>query len=123
MVPGPFLFDTSAESWFARTADPQALDWLRRYLSRHQVRISAVTVLNGLGRVWPLDAAAALVAGEIMALLPSPPTPPRRSHRLAESHQERLARWRFDGLIVATALVAGMPLVHNNAPGFEASRV
>lgn len=151
MISGPFLFDTSAESWFARTDNPQALDWMLRYLSRHQVQISAVTVLerirgysllwrraqpetrerveaariaylNGLGRVWPINAAAAVVAGEIMALLPNPPTPPRRSHRLAESHQERLARWRFDGLIAATALVAGMPLIHNNAADFEAIR-
>ena len=151
MHPGPFLFDTSAESWFARTDDPQALDWMRDYLSRHQIQISAVTVLerarsysllwhrakadalarieaarisylNGLGYVWPIDAATAVVAGEIMAMIPNPPTPPRRSHRLAESHQERLARWRFDGLIAATALVAGMPLVHNNAADFEAIR-
>jgi len=151
MVSGPFLFDTSAESWFARTDNPQALDWLRGYLSRHQVQVSAVTVLervrgysllwrraqpdargrieaariaylNGLGRVWPIDSAAAVVAGEIMALLPNPPTPPRRSHRLAESQSERLARWRFDGLIAATALVTAMPLVHNNAADFETIR-
>jgi predicted nucleic acid-binding protein len=151
MVSGPCLFDTSAESWFARSDNPQALDWMRAYLSRHQVQISSVTVLErvrgysllwrrsqpeargrieaariaylkGIGRVWPLDTAAGVVGGEIMALLPDPPTPPRRSHRLAESHQERLARWRFDGLIAATALVVGMPLVHNNAADFEAIR-
>jgi hypothetical protein len=33
-------------------------------------------------RVWPLDAAVAVVSGELMALLPDPPTPPRRSHSL-----------------------------------------
>ena len=70
----------------------------------------------------PVDSAVAVVAGEIMALIPEPPTPPRRSHRLAESRQERLARWRFDGLIAATALAAGIPLVHNSAVDFEAIR-
>jgi hypothetical protein len=39
-----------------------------------------------------------------------------------ESRQERLARWRFDGMIAATALVAQMPLIHNNATDFESIR-
>jgi hypothetical protein len=63
-----------------------------------------------------------VVAGEIMALLPDPPTPPRRSHQLTESRQERLARWRFDAMIAATALVLKMRLIHNNAADFEAIR-
>jgi predicted nucleic acid-binding protein len=148
---GPFLFDTSAEIWLGRTAQPEALDWLHKYLSRHRVHISAVTVMErvrgysllwrrakedrraqieaarvaylaGLGRVWALDAAVAVVSGEIMAMLPDPPTPPRRSHRLVESRQDRLARWRFDGMIAATALVARMPLIHNNPGDFESIR-
>jgi predicted nucleic acid-binding protein len=81
-----------------------------------------VAYLIQLGRVLPVDAAVAVTAGEIMALMPDPPTPPRRAHRMAESRQERLARWRFDCLIAATALVAGRPLVHNNAADFEAIR-
>jgi predicted nucleic acid-binding protein len=144
---GPFLFDTSAESLLARTQS----GWIRQYLSNHQMHISAITMLersrgysllwrrapddrkesieaarlaylSGLGRVWPFDAAVAAVAGEIMALLPDPPTPPRRSHNLAESPAERLSRWRFDGMIAATALVANLPLIHNNAGDFEAIR-
>jgi predicted nucleic acid-binding protein len=124
---------------------------MREYLARHQLYTSAVTVLersrgysllyrrapenkkesiesarvayfSGLGRVWPLDEAVAAVAGEIMALLPEPPTPARRSHLLAESRADRLSRWRFDCMIAATALVARLPLIHNNAADFEPIR-
>jgi len=148
---GPFLFDTSAESWLARSRDGAVTDWFLKYLSAHQVHISAVTVverargyallwrraekkqrqrievartayLSELGRVWPLDTAVAVVAGEVMALLPHPPTPPRRVHRLSESRQERLVRWRFDCSIAATALVARIRLIHRNPADFEAIR-
>lgn len=144
---GPFLFDTSAESLLARAHS----NWMREYLALHPLHTSAVTVLErsrgfsllyrsaaqnrkesiealraaylrGLGRVWPVDEAVAAVAGEIMALLPDPPTPPRRSHLLAESRADRLSRWRFDCMIAATALVAGLPLIHNNAADFEPIR-
>jgi predicted nucleic acid-binding protein len=148
---GPFLFDASAESWLARTQNLAVAGWMREYLSRHRVHVSTVTVLERirgysllwrrapkdrrerietariaylteLGQVLPLDGAAAVVAGEITAMLPDPPTPPRRTHHLAESRQDRLARWRFGGMIAATALVAKMPLIHNNAADFEAIR-
>jgi predicted nucleic acid-binding protein len=124
---------------------------MREYLFRHEIHISAVTLmerirgyallwrraeggrresieaarvayLTALGRVLPLDGAVSVVAGEIMALLPEPPTPPRRTHRLMESRQERLARWRFDGMIAATALVSRLTLIHNNVSDFEAIR-
>src|SRR6476661_1249824 len=140
---GPFLFDTSAESWLARSQDSRITSWFREYLSLHQVHVSAVTIierirgfallaqraaakepkgidaariayLSELGQVWPLDRAAGVVAGEIMALLPQPPTPPRRTHKFVESRQDRLVRWRFDAMIAATALIAGIALIHNN---------
>ena len=57
-----------------------------------------------------------------MALLPDVPTPRKRSRQLAESKADRLARWRFDYLIAATALTAGLPLIHNNAADFETIR-
>jgi predicted nucleic acid-binding protein len=148
---GPYLFDTCAESWLGRSAQIAVRKWVLAYLAHHQVQISAVTVMErvrgysllwrraaegrrghveaarvaylaNLGRVWPVDGAVAVVAGEIMALVPGPPTAPRRSHQLAESRQERLARWRFDAMIAATALVARMALIHNNAADFEAIR-
>jgi len=147
---GPYLFDTSGESWLARAGQTELREWMRAYLSHYEIHVSAVTVMErvrgygllwrreegrrghietariaylaNLGHVWPLDGAVAAVAGEIMALLPNPPTPPRRSHQLTESRQERLARWRFDVMIAATALVARLPLIHNDAADFESIR-
>jgi hypothetical protein len=40
---GPFLFDTSAESWLARSHDAAVRGWFREYLSIHQVDVSAIT--------------------------------------------------------------------------------
>jgi predicted nucleic acid-binding protein len=148
---GPFLFDTSAESWLVRSSDPTVLEWFEKYLKLHSVHVSAITVvermrgyalllarvaserqaqiafarrayLDALGTVWPIDVAVALVAAELVALLPHPPTPPKRAHKMAESRQERLARWRFDILIAATALVAALPLIHDNPEDFETIR-
>ena len=148
---GPFIFDTSAESWLGRNGTPEVTQWLQTYLGLHRMSVSAVTVierirgysllwrraavesqdrieiariayLDQLGVVLPVDSAVAVVAGEIMSLIPEPPTPPRRTHRMAESREDRLSRWRFDSTIAATALVAAMPLIHNNAADFEAIR-
>ena len=128
------------------------MTWWREYLRHYPVNVSSITVVERVRgyaqlwraaeqrerrgaieaarvaylktprRVWAVDATVAAVAGEVMALLPDPPTPPKRSHRLAESKTERLARWRFDAIIAATALVTGMTLVHNNPGDFEAIR-
>ena len=104
---GPFLFDTSAESWFARVTEPGAAAWWREYLRRNLVQVSAITVLERIrgyamlwrsadqerqaaieaarvaylaaGRkVWAVDAPIAALAGEIIAHIPDPPTPPKR---------------------------------------------
>jgi predicted nucleic acid-binding protein len=149
---GPFLFDTSAESWFARQKDAPAQEWWLRYLESHPVHISAVTVfervrghallaraassaskyqhverarmdyLADLGNVWPVEQGVASIAAEICALLRQPPTPPKRTHQIVESRQERLARWRADTMIAATALATDMLLIHNNAADFETIR-
>jgi len=149
---GPFLFDTSAESWLARTDSPEVQRWLIEYVARHPVLVSAVTVierLNGYNlalrraspatrellqrrraayvgdpsRVLAMDVTVAAAAAELLALVPDPPSPPKRSHQLAESRSDRLARWRFDTLVAATALVNRMPLMHNNPEDFEALRM
>jgi predicted nucleic acid-binding protein len=84
--------------------------------------VTRIAYLSALGRVWPLDVAIGVVAGEIMALLPHPPIPPRRAHQFVESRQERPVRWRFDCMIAATALVSRMILIYNNAEHFESIR-
>ncbi len=149
---GPYLFDTSGEYWLASSTDLAVRRWLAAYVQLHAVHVSAITVmervrgyaqsfqrdppdrrallasrcqdyLDSLGVVRPVDAAVALYAGELSALLPQPPSPPKRSHRILESRQDRLFRWRCDILIAATALVAAMPLVHNNPRDFETIRM
>lgn len=148
---GPFLFDTSAERWLARQHDPAAAQWFHDYLSHHVVNISAATVverirgyallwhqappdrrmavelariayLTRLGIVWPIDTRIAVVAAEIMALIPHPPAASSRPSRRIESAQERMMRWRSNVIVAATALVAGMTLIHNNADDFETIR-
>jgi predicted nucleic acid-binding protein len=148
---GPYLFDTSAEGWFKRTESGGARDWLQTYLARHPVHVSGITVFERArgyavlwrgaapegrdrieaarlaylldpGRVWPVDAGISVIAAEITALLPQPPAAPRRTHRMVESRQDRLVRWRFDAIIAATALAADMLLIHNNASDFEPIR-
>lgn len=148
---GPYLFDTSAHSWLRKSADPAVRLWFAKYLEQHALCVSAITVmerirgyaqlleqatleqqeqvttwredfLSALGHVFPVDASVALYAGELAAMLPLPPTPLKRSHRLAESRQDRLFRWRCDILIAATALTAELPLMHNNPADFETIR-
>jgi predicted nucleic acid-binding protein len=90
---------------------------------RANIELTRQNYLDSLGVVIPVDASVALYAAELAALLPQPPTPLKRSHRIAEVRQERLFRWRCDILIAATALVADMPLVHHNPRDFETIRM
>ena len=90
---------------------------------RAAIDLTRKAYLDSLGVVIPVDAPVALYAGELAALLPQPPTPPKRSHRALESRQDRLFRWRCDIMIAATALVAAMPLVHHNPQDFETIRM
>ena len=82
------------------------------------------TYLSSLSvtKVLPFGMDEALIAAELMALLPNAPSPVRQAHRFAESRQQRLARWRFDIMIAATALVHNLPLIHNNPQDFEPLR-
>ncbi|MBY0374547.1 MAG: type II toxin-antitoxin system VapC family toxin [Bryobacteraceae bacterium] len=154
MIPpeeGPFLFDTSAESWLSRSTEPASVVWIRQYLRLHPIHVSSITILErsrGYAMLWraadrgrreaieaariayleaprrvhAVDSAIALIAAELMALLPEAPSPVKRAHRVAESRAEPLARWRFDILIASTALVTGLTLLHQNAADFEAIR-
>jgi len=150
---GPFLFDTSAQSYLTSSDAPLEQQWMASYSMLFPVQISAVTVIERMRgyllareqadasraatlmqvteaymaslrsvEVMALGSDEALVAAQLMALLPNAPTPPRRSHRAAESRQDRLSRWRFDIMIAATALVHDMPLIHNNPRDFEPLR-
>ena len=73
-------------------------------------------------RVLPVHQGVACAAAEILRLLPAPPSPAITSHRRMESRATRLARWRFDVIIAATALVGGLPLIHENSIDFEPVR-
>jgi hypothetical protein len=120
---GAYLFDASAESLLERSTDSAAQRWFGEYLRHNTLHISAITVMErmrgyalaleravpaeranissnrdtylGVRRqVWPIDRVVALLAAELAAILPQPPTPSKRSHRALESRQERLFRWR-----------------------------
>ena len=90
---------------------------------RADVELARRDYLDSLGEVRAVDATVALHAAELSALLPQPPSSPKRSHRAREVRQERLFRWRCDIMIAATALAAAMPLVHHNPRDFETIRM
>ena len=58
---GPFLFDTSAESWLGRPQGAAVQAWFREYTTLHGVQVSAVTVVER-ARGYGLLARPAIVA-------------------------------------------------------------
>lgn len=147
----PLLLDTSAESRLPRILGASEGQAIRQVMRERQIAVSAITILErirgfSLAReraepsrwrildearlsylsaprtILPVDGAVAVISGELMALLPQPPSPPKRNHRGQENRAERLARWRFDIMIAATALVSGSILIHENAADFDAIR-
>jgi predicted nucleic acid-binding protein len=150
---GPFLFDTSAESYLGRPPSDAEARWLANYTFPMYVAVPSVMerargyyiaiesaaadrraeiqhnmlqyihTLNAGTRVLNLTVSIALLAAQLMSLSPHPPSPPRHSHQATESRQDRLSRWRFDIMIAATALVHNLPLIHNNPQDFEPLRM
>jgi predicted nucleic acid-binding protein len=151
---GSAMFDTSAQSYFARYPDESARQWLTAYLRQFRLHLCPLTVVERMRGYWtlllrrmpsmqqeveqamaeylihlrddcnvlPFDTDCAQISAELMALHPSPPSPPPRRHRAQESRQDRLSRWRFDIMIAATALIHNLPLIHNNPQDFEPLR-
>jgi predicted nucleic acid-binding protein len=149
------VFDTSAQSYLARTTYAPEVAWRDGYAQVFPLCVSVMTVLervrghllaelhaepsrralmeqktreywrsvgSGGTNVLGFTTHAAVVSAQLMALLPTAPSPPRRAHRGTESRQDRLSRWRFDIMIAATALLNRLPLIHNNPQDFEPLR-
>ena len=94
----------------------------RRSLIEQTTEDYLSTLDSGATMVLEFTTREALISAHLMALHPSPPSPPRRSHRGIESRRHRLNRWRFDIMIASTALVRELPLIHNNPADFEPLR-
>jgi len=94
----------------------------RRALMEQKTREYLRSVGSAGTNVLAFTTRAAVASAQLMALLPTAPSPPQPSHRMAESRPDRLSRWRFDIMIAATALVNGLPLIHNNPQDFEPLR-
>lgn len=93
----------------AERAEPERLAAIEAARGSYLERLA-----SGAAAVVLAGAAEALVAAQLAVLVPFSPNPPQRKGFLAESRQDRLARWRFEIAIAASALGAGMPLVHDS---------
>ncbi len=93
----------------AQADDPRATTMLA--LMRGSIEVGALTVL-------PFDAAAAILAGEVLALRPDPPPAPRDRRQRA---RRRIA-WHMDVHIATTAYVHGYGVLTANVSDHMAVR-
>ena len=97
---------------FRRAADAgdpgfhKLLQWLKRFVREGRVEL------------LPLDHHAAIVAGEVRARNPSPPSP--RHGRRRRSKAELRAAWILDIQVAATAWTSGRDIATADAEHFEA---
>ena len=63
-----------------------------------------------------------MLAAQLTVMVPFSPHPPYRAAGRVESRPERLARWRAQVQIAATALASGMRLIHDNPRDYEPVR-
>lgn len=75
-------------------------------------------VASGLMDVLSLDRTAAILAGRLRAMQPTPPTGPRR---MGVKPEQRVG-WVFDIQIAACAWTRGHPIATENLRDFEALR-
>ena len=76
-------------------------------------------VAHPLVRVVPLDDAAAMLAGELVALLPHPPT---GAHRREGTRTRQRAAWALDVQIASCAFAGGYGVLTENVADFVALR-
>jgi predicted nucleic acid-binding protein len=108
-VTAPTAMEVATGIQAAGASDPRfrlMLSWFTRLL------------YSDLVEVLPLDRAAAIVAGRLRALHPTPPTGPRRKG----TKPERRAGWALDIQIAACAWTHGYEIATENARDFEALR-
>jgi hypothetical protein len=111
------MVQTRGYALLAERTEPDRFAAIAEAQSRYLDLIASPAI-----RVLPVGMAEAMVAAQIAVLVPFSPNPPRRSGAAAESRPNRLARWRGQILVAATALANNMPLVHASLQDFDAIR-
>jgi hypothetical protein len=93
-----------------------------RESERNEIESPRLDYLRSLSDIRPCRPLGSDHRGRDHGNAANPASPAHRTRRMAESRSDSLTHWRFDCLIAATAPVARLPLMHNNALGFEAIR-